>query len=131
MSKKKKSKKNKVKMPKHWKKVKKAFNEAMKVEMELSEDDDRDCIYFSLDSSLAHLLSYLLYEFSEYMSHYTESWGDMGYEATYQCVYDMARFFTEYKDNKFDDKWKTPEEYEAFKKETFGKFYEYFEHLWT
>lgn len=119
------------KMPKHWKKVKKALNEAMKIEMGLDKDDDRDCIYFSLDSTIAHMMAYLMPEFIKYSKKYTETWGNMTHDETFKIMRDMNKWFQAYIKDDFDTQWKSTEEYEEFKKRTFGKFYEHFEGLWT
>lgn len=122
---------SKKKMPKHWRKVKDALNEAMKIEMNLPEDDERDCIYFSLDSTLAHLNFWLLTEFIKYSRKYTEGWGNLSHDETFKVMKDMRKWFKEYIKDDFDVKFETKEEYEKFKKKTFGKYYEFFEGLWT
>lgn len=116
------------KMPKHWKRVKKALNKAMAKEMGLKKNDKRDCIYFSLDSTLAHVIYHTLSQFKEYSEGYTEKWGD---ENPSKIMDDMLLFFQMYVNGDIWDKEFEPEEYKTMKKETFGKFYEYFEHLWT
>lgn len=117
------------KMPDHWLKVKEALNEAMKVEFDIDKEDDRDVVYFNLDTTISHLLFHLLSEFYEYMGTITESWGELSPGETYEIVEKMKEYFQKYIED--DITFTMGKKYEKFKKETFGKFYEYFESLWT
>ena len=124
-------KKNKNKIPKHWRKVKKALNEAMKIEMELDPKDKRDCLYFSFDGTVATLLSHLLPDFWKYCKNYSDSWNGMSSEETAKVMEDMIHYFQNYRTYLFEMEWDSAEEYQEYKKKTFGKFYEHFEDLWS